>query len=78
MQFQNDKHEENCKRRSEMERELNKQQIRQFEAYLLSEERSTATMEKYMHDIRVFYEFMSDKALNKTAVLAYKSNLLSK
>ena len=78
MQFQNDKHEENCKRRSEMERELNKQQIRQFEAYLLSEERSTATMEKYMHDIRVFYEFMSDKILNKTAVLAYKSNLLTK
>ncbi|MBE6666530.1 MAG: integrase [Ruminococcaceae bacterium] len=61
-----------------MERELNKQQIRQFEAYLLSEERSTATMEKYMHDIRVFYEFMSDKILNKTAVLAYKSNLLTK
>lgn len=61
-----------------MERELNKQQIRQFEAYLLSEDRSTATMEKYMHDIRVFYEFMSDKILNKTAVLAYKSNLLTK
>ena len=63
MQFQNDKHEKNCKWRSEMERELNKQEIRQFEAYLLREERSTATMEKYMHDIRVFYELFRNMRL---------------
>ncbi len=61
-----------------MERQLVKQQIREFEAYLFSEERSSATVGKYLHDLRVFYEFMSGKELDKTAVLEYKSNLLMK
>lgn len=61
-----------------MERQLNQEQIRQFEAYLFSEERSAATVEKYLHDLRVFYAFMDDKELTKTAVLEYKSNLLIK
>lgn len=69
---------ENRKRRFEMERQLNTEQIRAFEAYLYSEERSAATVGKYLHDIRVFYECMRDKALTKAAVLEYKSNLLSK
>ena len=61
-----------------MERQLNTEQIQQFEAYLFSEERSTATVEKYLHDLRVFYAFMDGKELTKTAVLEYKSNLLIK
>ena len=61
-----------------MERQLNQEQIREFEAYLFSEERSAATVGKYLHDLRVFYAFMDGKELNKTAVLEYKSNLLNK
>ena len=61
-----------------MERQLNQEQLRQFEAYLFSEERSGATMEKYLHDLRVFYAFMGGKKLDKTAILEYKSNLLNK
>ena len=61
-----------------MERQLNTDQLRQFEAHLLCEERSAATVEKYLHDLRVFYAFMDGKALNKTAVLEYKSDLLNK
>lgn len=61
-----------------MERQLNQEQIRQFEAYLFSEERSAATVEKYLHDLRVFYTFMDGKELTKTAVLEYKSNLIIK
>lgn len=61
-----------------MERQLNKEQIRQFEAYLFSEERSAATVGKYLHDLRVFYAFMDGKKLDKTVVLEYKSNLLNK
>ena len=61
-----------------MERQLNQEQLRQFEAYLLCEERSAATVEKYLHDLRVFYAFMDGKELTKTAVLEYKSNLLIK
>ena len=61
-----------------MERQLNTDQLRQFEAHLLCEERSAATVEKYLHDLRVFYAFMDGKKLDKTAVLEYKSNLLNK
>ena len=61
-----------------MERQLNQEQIREFEAYLFSEERSAATIEKYLHDLRVFYAFMEGKELTKTEILEYKSNLLSK
>ena len=61
-----------------MERRLKEEQVRQFEAYLFSEERSAATVEKYLHDLRVFYAFTDGKKLDKTAVLEYKSNLLNK
>ena len=61
-----------------MKRKLNTKLIQQFEAYLLNEERSAATIEKYLHDIRVFYSFMDGKELNKRAVLEYKSSLLNK
>ena len=58
-----------------MKRQLDQEKIWQFKAHLLSEERSTATVEKYLHDLRVFYAFMDGKILTKTAVLEYKSNL---
>jgi len=61
-----------------MERQLNTDQLRRFETHLLCEERSSATVEKYLRDLRVFYAFMDGKELNKTAVLEYKSNLLNK
>ena len=61
-----------------MKRQLNLKQIREFEEYLYSEERSVATVEKYLHDLRVFYAFMEEKELNKAAVLEYKSDLLNK
>ena len=59
-----------------MQRQLTKQHLHDFETYLFSEERSTATVEKYLHDLRVFYKFMDNKELTKTAVLEYKSSLL--
>ncbi len=61
-----------------MQQQLKEEKIQEFEAYLFSEERSAATVEKYLHDLRVFYAFMDGKALSKTSVLEYKSNLLIK
>ena len=60
-----------------MERQLSIEFVKKFEEHLLKEERSLSTKEKYLHDIGVFYEFMRGKALTKTAVLEYKSALLS-
>lgn len=61
-----------------MEQRSDQKIIREFEAYLLGEERSAATIEKYLHDLRVFFEFMGGKEVTKTAVLEYKANLLIK
>lgn len=61
-----------------MKRQLTKEKIALFEAYLVREERSAATVEKYLHDLRAFYSFTVDKELVKTDVLDYKSKLLTK
>ena len=61
-----------------MERQLKHEQIREFKAHLLNEERSAATVGKYLHDIRVFYAFLDGEELTKPAVLEYKKRLLLK
>ncbi len=52
----------------------------QLDAYLqhlLSEEKSKATTEKYLRDIKAFAVFANDCDITKETVVAYKSRLLS-
>ena len=51
-------------------------QISEFEQYLINEEKSPATTEKYMHDVRCFAEFSADRALGKNETIAYKEYLM--
>lgn len=60
-----------------MKRKLNQEKLRQFEDYLVCEERSDATIEKYLHDMRTFYEFVGDREVVKSIVLDYKNELIS-
>lgn len=60
-----------------MKRQLNQEKLRQFEDYLVCEERSNATIEKYLHDIRTFYEFVGDREVVKSIVLDYKKVLIT-
>lgn len=60
-----------------MKRQLNQEKLRQFEDYLVCEERSNATIEKYLHDMRTFYEFVGDREVVKSIVLDYKNKLIS-
>ena len=61
-----------------MKKLLKEEKLQEFETYLYGEERSTATIEKYLHDLRVFYDFMEGRELSKSAVLEYKNYLLKK
>lgn len=61
-----------------MEKQLNENLLTTFKNYLYEEERSKATIEKYLHDVNVFFEFMQGKSLGKTAILEYKSYLAQK
>ena len=54
-----------------MKRQLNQEKLRQFEDYLVCEERSNATIEKYLHDMRTFYEFVGNREVVKSIVLDY-------
>lgn len=49
--------------------------IQAFERYLKNEERSAATVGKYLHDVRCFAEFVGASELSKQTVLAYKGRL---
>ncbi len=49
--------------------------LRKFENYLLENEKSGATLEKYMRDMRKFAAYAGDGAVNKAVVLNYKAEL---
>ena len=54
---------------------LNDRKIKEFEIYLREEERSRATIEKYMRDVRFFYTFAGQKEIDRQTVIDYKNSL---
>ena len=50
--------------------------IEEYKNYLINEEKSKATINKYMHDILCFTHWLNEKELVKGEVLAYKKYLL--
>ena len=58
-----------------MKRILEPKKMQEFEFYLRNEERSTATIEKYMRDVRFFASFIREVEIDKQTVLEYKSKL---
>lgn len=58
-----------------MKRNLASQKMQEFELYLINEERSRATVEKYLRDVKHFSEFVQDGEIDKRKVLDYKSKL---
>ena len=61
----------------EVKKKITLKTIKKFEYYLISEEKSKATIEKYMRDITMFYKNLSsEKIVDKEATVAYKQKLL--
>ena len=59
-------------------RTLTADRIQAFEQHLIQEEKSSVTIEKYLHDVRAFALHMNGQPVTKDAVLAYKSVLVEK
>lgn len=57
---------------------LSEKDIETFQNHLLQEEKSTATMEKYLRDVRAFLVFSGQATITKDLVMAYKQALLEK
>lgn len=59
-----------------MKHTLTQKVIKKFRAYLQSEEKSVATIEKYMRDIKAFSIFITNQIVDKETVLRYKEHLI--
>lgn len=55
---------------------LTQEALVNFENYLINEEKASATLEKYMRDIKAFFEWTSGAAIDKRKVLSYKAHLV--
>ena len=49
--------------------------IKRFEEHLYSEEKSKATIEKYIRDIKKFSDFLGNNYLDKESAIRYKTYL---
>ena len=58
-------------------RKINSQTIDRFQRYLLQEEKSGATIEKYLRDVRAFYTFEGKETVTKERVIKWKDSLVN-
>lgn len=57
---------------------LTEADIRQFQGYLIREEKSAATVEKYVRDVRAFFVYMKESDITKERIVEYKKYLVEK
>ena len=59
-------------------KKITKELIYRFKEYLIDEEKSAETLDKYIRDITVFMHWSDDKDLCKSLVLEYKQEIIEK
>lgn len=57
------------------QRKLTEKQLKSFRQHLLREEKSAATAEKYLRDLRAFWCFIGENDITKDTVMEYKKQL---
>ena len=58
-----------------MERKITKELLKDFERNMFEDEKSKATVEKYLRDLNYFVNFVNDRTIDKGLVLEYKAEL---
>lgn len=61
-----------------MERWITEEGIKEFKNGLIEDEKSKATIEKYVRDMRTFWGFVDGKSVDKELVIQYKQYLMEK
>lgn len=61
-----------------MENRMERAHIMQFKTNLIEDEKSTATIRKYVRDVEAFFDFAGEEALTKELVIRYKQHLKEK
>lgn len=57
---------------------ITEESMKRFQQFMVDDEKSSATIQKYMHDLKIFANFAKNKPVNKTLTLAYKNDLEGK
>ena len=57
---------------------LSEEKIHAFREYLFREEKSAATIEKYLRDVRAFSAFAGEREITKELTVAFKKSLVEK
>lgn len=57
---------------------ISEKSLSDFQKHLIQEEKSSITIEKYMHDVKDFYIFVNNRVLTKDVVIEYKTQLTEK
>ncbi len=63
-------------RQEQNERWITEREIEKFEAYLWEQEKSPATVQKYMHEVRMAANFFDKAELTKPGLIAWKEELV--
>lgn len=58
-------------------RKMTLEMIEDFKNYLIVEEKSKATVEKYCRDVRALYKSAADMEITKEVLISYKQNLIN-
>lgn len=56
-------------------KEISVERIEEFKLFLHSEERSEATVDKYIRDVRAFWRFARGQMIEKAVIMEYKSRI---
>lgn len=57
-------------------KQITSEKVLKFREYLINEEKSAATLEKYLRDVSAFMQWLRGREVNKTVVLEYKQGLV--
>ena len=57
---------------------LSDERLKDFEEFLIAEEKSKNTLEKYIRDVRAFKEYINKQTVTKDVVIEYKNKLVEK
>ena len=60
-----------------MQKTISLETIEQFEKQLISDEKSKATIEKYIRDVKALMNYIKGQTLTKEVVIAYKNKLIA-
>lgn len=61
-----------------MKRVITNSMLNDFESFLRADEKSEKTIEKYLHDIKIFTDFSHNQKISKSIVMSFKSFLNEK